>query len=544
MGNGLSPESTMENPYVGPRPFAEEERDLFFGREREARDLLSLVMADRLVLFYAQSGAGKSSLINTRLVVGLRQEGFEVLPIGRVSGDLPAGVKGVNNIFVFNLILSVDQNRHEAASFTGTTLSEYLQQHQAKTEDISEAQGTPRVLIIDQFEEMFTTNLQHWRLRESFFRQLGEAISTDTLLWVVLTLREDYVAPLAPFTQSLPGKLRTRFYMRRLTHTAALEAIQQPAERGGRPFAPGVAETLVDNLRQIRLQGRENETHLGEFVEPVQLQVVCYQLWEKLKGQAPGEITEQDLREAGDVDTALAEFYEQAIRKTLQQTGSSEIELRNWFEYQLITEAGTRGMVYQGAEDSAGLANEAVKLLADQFLLRAEVRAAGTWYELIHDRFIQPILKANQAWWRQQNPLIQAARDWDRSGRTEDKLYVGHQLMNALADVNRETLDPLVSEFLAASEAANRSLEEQMRIAQRLSRLSSWLVVALGAMSCSLVGLVAILWLSLGKEAMATVAIFLGVLGCPGMVGATISWLGLWLYRRRARSSPEAASPP
>jgi hypothetical protein len=134
-------------------------------------------------------------------------------------------------------------------------------------------------------------------------------------------------------------------------------------------------------------------------------------------------------------------------------------------------------MVYQGADDSAGLANEAVKLLADQFLLRAEVRAGGTWYELIHDRFIQPILKANQAWWGQQNPLIQAARDWDRSGRTEEKLYVGHQLKNALADVNRENLDPSVSEFLAASEEANRSLEEQMRIAQRLSRLSSGLVV-------------------------------------------------------------------
>ena len=53
------------NPYVGPRTFQKNEGHLFFGRDRETRDLLSLVSAEKLVLFYAQSGAGKSSLINT-----------------------------------------------------------------------------------------------------------------------------------------------------------------------------------------------------------------------------------------------------------------------------------------------------------------------------------------------------------------------------------------------------------------------------------------------------------------------------------------------
>jgi len=46
------------NPYVGPRTFTYAERERFFGREREARELLSLVISERLVLFYAQSGAG------------------------------------------------------------------------------------------------------------------------------------------------------------------------------------------------------------------------------------------------------------------------------------------------------------------------------------------------------------------------------------------------------------------------------------------------------------------------------------------------------
>ena len=77
------------NPYVGPRTFQEEEADRFFGREREARELLALVVSERLTLFYAQSGAGKSSLLNARVIPRLRdQEGFTVLPVGRVSGVL------------------------------------------------------------------------------------------------------------------------------------------------------------------------------------------------------------------------------------------------------------------------------------------------------------------------------------------------------------------------------------------------------------------------------------------------------------------------
>ena len=65
----------MANPYVGPRPFTRKEWERFFGREREARELLALVIAERLVLFYAQSGAGKTSLLHTRLIPQLEEAG-------------------------------------------------------------------------------------------------------------------------------------------------------------------------------------------------------------------------------------------------------------------------------------------------------------------------------------------------------------------------------------------------------------------------------------------------------------------------------------
>ena len=110
------------------------------------------------------------------------------------------------------------------------------------------------------------------------------------------------------------------------------------------------------------------------------------------------EITNTDLEKLGNVDQVMAEFYQTNIQQIATQYGLEERFVRNWFEQELITEAGTRGMVYQGPTDTGGLPNEAVKQLTDQFLLRAESRAGGTWYELSHDRFVEPILKSNEAW--------------------------------------------------------------------------------------------------------------------------------------------------
>ena len=56
-----------QNPYVGPRPFTEEEDRFFFGRAEEVEILTSLAVARRASLLFAQSGAGKSSLLRAGL---------------------------------------------------------------------------------------------------------------------------------------------------------------------------------------------------------------------------------------------------------------------------------------------------------------------------------------------------------------------------------------------------------------------------------------------------------------------------------------------
>ncbi len=484
------------NPYVGPRTFTEAEGRYFFGREREARDLAARIVSERLLLFYAQSGAGKSSLLNARVIPRLRdEEGFQVLPAGRVSGELPAGVAQVDNIYTFNLMASLDQSGGQGQRLAHATLSDFLAQLARETAVDAAGQRTARwvykperaaapsesaagqpvsgprfVLVIDQFEEIITSHGERWQEREAFFRQLNRALLDDPSLWVVLSLREDFVAALDPYAELMANRLRARFYMERMGVAAALEAVRRPAELAGRPFAPGVAERLVDNLRQVRVPGQRG-TVADQYVEPVQLQVVCYQLWAHLRGRQPGEITSADLAEAGDVDLSLAAFYESAIANVLSQRdlGVTEQQVRTWFSTRLITENGTRSIVLRNEQQgrTAGLPNAAVDLLARQFLLRTELRAGETWVELVHDRFLEPILRANRA---RETPLALDAEAWLTAGRTAALLYDGQKLRDGLrqAEQRPEEHNELEREFLRASQQNHERTDALRRRRMRI----------------------------------------------------------------------------
>jgi hypothetical protein len=98
------------NPYVGPRAFQYGEK--LYGRDREVIDLLDLLIAERIVMLYSPSGAGKSSLINAGLISELKEEGFKILPVIRVSNELPSDfpLPETCNRYIFSLLLSLEED--------------------------------------------------------------------------------------------------------------------------------------------------------------------------------------------------------------------------------------------------------------------------------------------------------------------------------------------------------------------------------------------------------------------------------------------------
>jgi hypothetical protein len=285
-----------------------------------------------------------------------------------------------------------------------------------------------------------------------------------------LTLREDYVANFDPYLHLTPNRLRHRYYMERLARSAAIEAIRKPIEEI-RPFTPEAVELLADNLLRIRNADGQISGQLAQFVEPVQLQAVCYQMWSELSQQSGDSITASNVARFADVDKALTNFYEEMIKRTVQEKSVSEVELRDWFDHELITEAGTRNIIYRGKEMSGSLSTEVTDYIRDQFILSEVVRPGGTWYELIHDRFTVPIKKSNNSW-RQQQPLIQLATQWDQADRPKDRLLTGKQLAQ-LDPSNWQTLGLLVKEFVEAAQLAqieSERLQHEQKLEQERQR--------------------------------------------------------------------------
>ena len=156
------------NPYVGPRTFTPNEKEIFFGREIEQRELLSLIVSEQLILFYAQSGAGKSSLINAGILPELEARNFVIYPIGRVSGEIPTDID-IKNVFTFNLALSLDRSEEDASRFSRLTLTEFLKglsiQDDGKTfaytNNITEINFSFRQVGIDKKPWIITQSNEH-----------------------------------------------------------------------------------------------------------------------------------------------------------------------------------------------------------------------------------------------------------------------------------------------------------------------------------------------------------------------------------------------
>ena len=451
-----------ENPYVGPRPFESADARFFFGRDREIQDLVAMIVANPIVLLYAGSGAGKSSLINAAVVA--RLEGAhecEVLPVARVRGVREEEVPADGNVFVAAVVSHLSGGESAPRS-----LGDYLRERGHP--ETSDGFPAPRALVIDQFEELFTAYPERWEDRPGFFEDLGGAVRDDPLLRVVLAIREDFLAQLDPYARLLPDGLRARYRLERLGPAAALRAAKEPAHAAGRPFADGVAEQLVEDLQKVRLDTEHGPKEVvGEYVEPVQLQVACRSLWQALPEVAT-TITEEHRAAFGDVDEVLADFYDEAIAAAATAARMSEDSLRERFVHDFITPMGTRGTVFWTREQTGGIPAAAIEELDARHLVRAELRAGARWYELTHDRLIEPIRASNSEF---------TAR---RSARRRRRALVAAGLVGAAAaavavaavTISATSSDPTSTKrprLGAAPQAVRAAVEQAVEIQQRVT---------------------------------------------------------------------------
>lgn len=492
----------LDDPYVGPVSFRL--GDHLYGRDRECEELLDLLIAERIVLLYSPSGAGKTSLIEASLVPALREAGFEVLPSIRVTHTLPPepAVPSPRNRYALSVLLSLEQGvpqEHQlpVADLAVMSLQEYLRER-------TDRDGRPgnEVLIFDQFEEILTTDPTDEPAKHAFFQELGEVLR-DRGHWALFSMREDFLASLDPYLKHVPTRFKTTSRLDLLSVSEALEAIRRPAARLGVDFTEDAAEHLVDDLRTVRVQRPDGIVEvLGSYVEPVQLQVACHVLWSTLAAGSTA-ITVADVEALGRVDRALGDYYAERVRAIAQRSGVSERVIRDWFEERLITPQGLRSQVLEGPESPANTGHRVVDELLDAHLVRGETRRQATWYELAHDRLIEPIRRDNAAWQDEHlSPLERAAMLWEQSGRPDRLLLIGEELAAAeRREGARAEEEPTRrrADFLDASRRADEQARRERRSTRRL-RLTTGLSTALAILAVTLLAISGWAWNSAEQQ--------------------------------------------
>jgi len=146
------------NPYVGPSPLTS--RHKLYGRDLEVARLMNLLIAERIVLLYSPSGAGKSSLLKAQggLLSKMKARGFDV---PERSGEFTlirvgAGETGESNRYGASAMASLNLEGRGPT----TSLIEYL-----------DYEPTGELLVFDQFEEVVTVDPHNHRARRLFFEE-------------------------------------------------------------------------------------------------------------------------------------------------------------------------------------------------------------------------------------------------------------------------------------------------------------------------------------------------------------------------------------
>jgi hypothetical protein len=407
---------TTRTRYPGAQSFSDDalSRAVFFGRERETAALTDQIIANRLIVVYAKSGLGKTSLLNAGVAEPLRNDGYLPL-ITRIN---LINQNPLRSIFDMTRIAA---ERQDIEYYPG---DEHSLWHFFKTAEFwrGDILLTP-ILIIDQFEELFT--LHGDESRANFLAELGylvrgirppikegtssspenperESQLTDTppTLRIVISLREDYLGSLEEAADYLPQIMDHRFRLMPLSAEAAAAAIEGPTkvrdqQLSTKPFT-FQTEAVHGILKYLLRRTKTKVNSSSKFIEPFHLQLICQRvetLAAQRQSQTGGliEISWADLGGEKGLKTTLSNFYMDIIQSVKSRWNRRKV--RELCEQYLISPSGRR----LSLEESEiirifKLNHDTLEQLVNRRLLRTDQRADSWYYELSHDSLIEPIL--------------------------------------------------------------------------------------------------------------------------------------------------------
>ena len=418
--NESSPDSASEEPtrsrYPGTRPFRDspEDETRFYGRDAEGEQLYLRVLSVSLLLQFATSGLGKTSLLQASLFPRLRKNKPFLPVMVRLDATEESLVDAV------------------ARSFEQACKSEGLKFPEVRKDGLWELLSTALVwrgdllltpvLVFDQFEEVFT--LRDRAFRDNLAEELGalatgvpperlqsrqtgapERFKAQPDVKIVISLREDYLGALEEFSPAIPNLFHERLRLEPLVEDEARKAITKPAQlvarEGEEPFwAPrfDFGKGALDKII-VYLKGESG------VIEPFTLQLLCRHAEaiahrKSEKGEGSGEkreglvcLTLADFNEGKDFEQVLKNLYKDILVNIEEKLGkSARSNAEEMCEHGLLDREGRRLLLEEAQiYDQFRVDAETLRVLGQERLIRREPRLESTFYEISHDRLAESI---------------------------------------------------------------------------------------------------------------------------------------------------------
>jgi hypothetical protein len=246
------PPSLLGNtPYPGLRPFRSDETGIFFGREAQVDALLEKLDHFRFLAVIGASGCGKSSLVRAGMIPALEtgllaRAGVRWQVATMRPGERP--LRRLAEALFTPSALSLEPEP-EAVAFLHATLRRGPRGLVEVLHDTPLPEGTNLLLLVDQFEEIFRYRQQGDSDEADAFVALllATAAQHDVPVYVVVTMRSDFLGDCAVF-HGLPEAINAgQFLTPRLTREQRREAIVGPAMVFGGQVEPALVNRLLND---------------------------------------------------------------------------------------------------------------------------------------------------------------------------------------------------------------------------------------------------------------------------------------------------------
>lgn len=387
-----------QRPYRGMHTFTEEQKNVFFGRSKPVNEIFSLLKNNALTVIFGTSGIGKSSLINAGLIPKLRENFY--LPI---LLRVPFSDTNINPLAYTRNIIEAEVKKYIYKDFTypeNTTLWQFFREA-----NYTGGAVIP-VLILDQFEEYFKFGKNNKNQADAFAKEISDLIENrmpDELknadnyktltasdaqnnCRVIISLREDFLAPLEDLSKLIPSLNKMRYRIVQLRGKEAFDAVYQPAKD---LIDEATAVHLLKKIipKKIKAETGNKDDDANEInweqkdFEPYILSLFCYQVNEKRIAAKQAAIS-KELIDNTKVETILNDYYTSTIKKYSRWYKK---DISDLLEKNLVSEEGYRLLKPANSNEFKNVPERVITGLVNDRIIQIVNRNDINNIEISHD---------------------------------------------------------------------------------------------------------------------------------------------------------------